>query len=199
MTWKDDEKLFAQNAEYQRRSAERAGYVNPELANSLSTSFQMNPNLSPEQITGLAFGGGDIGIAEFVAIEQAKMAVRQGLGPDGESIRRQSEEERDPNFLGQARGGVARGLKIISRTAFTVFDTTLELAQSGLRAGTISPVLLPLAGKRMLDPDDEMRARYGSGPVGYINFLLDINFQFYIIPFDFLLMVFKIFIIFNLT
>ena len=175
MTWKEDQKLFAQNAEYQRRSAERAAYANPELANNLSLSFQMNPNLSPDQITGLAFGGGDLSTAEFVARERAKMAVRQGLGPDGESIRRQSEEERDQNFLGKARSATARALKITSRTAFTIFDTSLELAQSAIRAGTISPALLPVeAAKRMLEPDDEMRARYGSGPVGYINFLLDI-------------------------
>jgi hypothetical protein len=169
MSWKDDERIFLESQEYRQQIASRGSYANPELIRSLETSFQMNPNLSPEKITALAFGGADSNFANLLAKEQAKIDFARGLGPDGESIRKEPEQDRDQNFLGRARGAAAQALKLTSRTAFTIFDTTMELAQSSLRSIALSPVLLGLK-----ELDDDMIERFGSGPVGYINFLLDI-------------------------
>jgi hypothetical protein len=174
MSWRDDEKLFLQNEQYKQYFNDRVGYANNDLANSLAVSFQMNPNLSPEQVTGLAFGGGDPTLAQIIAVEQAKLAVNRGLGPEENSIRNESEEDQDKGFLGGIRGAAAQALKLTSRTAFTVFDSTLELAQSSLRSLTFLDPYKMLKGEGFLDGDDELREKYGSGPVGYINWLMDI-------------------------
>jgi hypothetical protein len=174
MNWREQEELFLQNEQYKKHFDERLGYANSDLANSLAVSFQMNPNLSPEQISGLAFGGGDPSLSNLIAVEQAKLAVSRNLGPDGKRIQNESEEDRDQGFLGDIRSAIATRLKGVSRTAFTIFDTTVELAQSSLRSLTFLDPVKMLKGEGFLDGDDELRAKYGSGPVGYINWLIDL-------------------------
>lgn len=174
MSWRDDERAFFENDQNKQYFNDRLAYANNDLANNLAVSFQMNPNLSPEQITGLAYGGGDIPFAQKLAQEQARMSINLGLGPDGNEIKNESEEDRDQGFIGGLRGAAAQALKLTSRTAFTVFDTTLELAQSSIRSLTLLDPYKMLKGEGFLDGDDELREKYGSGPVGYINWLMDI-------------------------
>jgi hypothetical protein len=174
MSWRDDERAFFENDQNKKYFNERLAYANNDLANNLAVSFQMNPNLSPQQITDLAFGGGDAPFAQQLAQEQARMAMNLGLGPDGNEIKNESEQDRDEGFINAIRGGVAQALKLTSKTAFTVFDTTMELAQSSLRSLTFLDPVKMLKGEGFLDSDDELREKYGSGAVGYINWLMDI-------------------------
>ena len=174
MSWRDDERAFFENDQNKKYFNDRLGYANNDLANNLQASFQMNPNLSPEQVTGLAFGGGDIPFAQKLAQDQARMSINLGLGPDGNEIKNESEEDRDQGFIGGIRGAAAAALKVTSKTAFTIFDTTMELAQSSIRSLTFLDPAKMLKGEGFLDSDDELREKYGSGPVGYINWLMDI-------------------------
>jgi len=141
MSWRDDleshRQFEAQKGLFQQNSA----YGNPNLANQMSSAFQANPNMSPDEVVGLMLGGGEPDLITKLAVNKAKRQVQAGIGPDGSRIRNQPDLDEDANrnlfeFIGDS---IKHTAKVASRSAFLAFDTLYNTAVGALSVPMMSP------------------------------------------------------------